>query len=226
MIQIDDVLFDYGRDGFRLDIPSLQIDSGEKVAIIGRSGSGKSTLLQLISGVLLPSQGSIQIDRTTVNHLSDAQRRKFRISNVGFVFQEFELIDYLTIGDNIRLPYLIHPAMLWTTEVEKQQQLLVEACGLKQYLSRYPNQLSQGERQRVAVCRSLLAKPRLILADEPTGSLDTQTGKEVLSLLLQQVSELRSTLLMVTHDLGFASHLDRAIHMADFHQTTAHSGGQ
>lgn len=226
MIRIDDLVFGYGYEGFRLEVPHLEIHAGERVAIVGRSGSGKSTLLQLISGVILPQRGSIQVDGQLVSRFSDAQRRAFRISTIGFVFQEFELVDYLTTRDNIRLPYLISRALRWNQQSELQLQVLAEACGLTGLMNRFPGQLSQGERQRVAVCRSLIAGPKLILADEPTGSLDAKTGNEVLELLLQQCTRVQATLLMVTHDLGFASRLDRTLNLAEFEQAPVPTGGR
>lgn len=225
MIRIDDLEFGYGNQGFRLEIPSLSIGAGEKVALLGRSGSGKSTLLQLISGVALPSHGSIRVHQTVVNRLNDSQRRKFRISHIGFVFQEFELIEHLTVYDNIRLPFLIHRSMPWNGGAKSDLQTMVAWCGMERLLSRYPHELSQGERQRVAVCRALITRPQLILADEPTGSLDVKTGSDVMQLLLDQAVKLSATLLMVTHDLSLANRLDRTIQMEELHSASQVAGG-
>lgn len=226
MIQIDDLEFGYGNQGFRLQIPSLRVAAGEKIAVLGRSGTGKSTFLQLIAGVVLPSRGSVRIHQTVVNQLSESQRRHFRISRIGFVFQEFELVEHLSVRDNIRLPYLIQRSMPWSSKAIADLQTMSEWCGLVKLLNRYPHQLSQGERQRVAVCRALITRPQLILADEPTGSLDMQTGNDVMELLLKQTAELSATLLMVTHDLGLASRLERTIELEEFHPTAGLAGGR
>lgn len=224
MIRIDNLRFSYGDKGFELNIPALTIDSGEQIAIVGRSGTGKTTLLHLIAGVATAKQGDIRVNQTLVNQLSDAQRRAFRIAHIGFVFQEFELMDHLTVYDNIRLPYLISRTLRWNVQSDHHLQGLAASCGLGRLLSRYPRQLSHGERQRVAVCRALITKPALILADEPTGSLDQRTGNEVLELLLQQASELGSTLLTVTHDPSIAQRMHRTMDISAFHQYASTAG--
>ncbi len=224
MIQIDEMTFDYGSSGFRLTVRSLRIAAGEKVAIVGPSGSGKSTLLRLIAGAAIPNKGSIRIGQTRVDQLNDAERRNFRISQIGFVFQEFELIEYLSVRENIRLPYLIHRSQRWNSAAMGRLQSLTIASGLSELLHRYPDQLSQGERQRVAICRALVAQPQLILADEPTGSLDSKMGSEILDLLINQANDENATLLMVTHDVSFSSRMDRSIDMTKLHQVVGRSG--
>ena len=211
MIQISSLSYDYGNSAFRLLIDKLEIQAGEKVALIGPSGSGKTTLLQLISGTRSAQRGNVTIDGQSFGDLSDGQRREFRATKIGFVFQDFELIEYLRVSENIKLPFLIHSKMKFLAEHQQRLERLAKETGLSDKLNRFPDQLSQGERQRVALCRALLTQPRVFLADEPTGSLDPSTASEVLNLLLQQVSNSGATLVMVTHDHSLISRFDRTI---------------
>lgn len=215
MIRIEELAFEYASREFQLRIPHLTIPQGQKVAIVGPSGCGKSTLLSLVAGAFLPERGTIQVNETHLNRLSDAQRRKFRVTQVGFIFQDFELIDYLTVRENILLPYLINGSLRIDQGVRQRLDRLVTTAGIRQKLKRRPEAMSQGERQRVAVCRALITNPRLILADEPTGSLDPHTGGEVLQLILDQTRSLNATLLMVTHDYSQLSLFDRTLNLLD-----------
>jgi putative ABC transport system ATP-binding protein len=216
MIQLLDLEYSYGESDFRLRLPELRIEQGERVAIIGPSGSGKTTLLGLISGTVLPNSGLIEVDGIRVDQLTDRARRQFRVSKIGFVFQDFELIDYLSVRDNINLPFLIHRSLRQTSETRLQFDRLTTRTGLSSKLHRFPQQLSTGERQRVAICRALITGPRLVLADEPTGSLDPTTAGEILDLLVEQAKENGATLLMVTHDQGLLGKLDRTIDFRKF----------
>lgn len=218
MIRIEGLEFKYQSREFRLNIPHLAIKQGQKVAIVGPSGCGKSTLLSLIAGALLPLQGSIRINGTDVHRLSDAQRRRFRATQVGFVFQDFELIDYLTVRENILLPYLINGSQQIDQQVKGRLAQLLTSADIQQKIERLPADMSQGERQRVAVCRALITRPSLILADEPTGSLDPQTGQAVLKLILEQATKLGATLLLVTHDYSQLGHFDRTLNLMDIAQ--------
>jgi putative ABC transport system ATP-binding protein len=202
MIRIEELAFEYASREFQLRIPHLTIPQGQRVAIVGPSGCGKSTLLSLIAGAFLPERGTIQINETDVHRLTDAQRRRFRVTQVGFIFQDFELIDYLTVRENILLPYLINGSLKIEPGVRQRLDRLVTTAGIHQKLKRRPAAMSQGERQRVAVCRALITNPRLILADEPTGSLDPQTGRE----------------LMVTHDYSQLNLFDRTLNLLDIAQ--------
>ncbi|MCC6509894.1 MAG: ABC transporter ATP-binding protein [Pirellulaceae bacterium] len=213
MIRVEDLQYEYGTD-FRLCVPHLAIARGEKVAIVGPSGSGKTTLLMLLAGVKVPSKGSILVGQTRVDGLSDAARRKFRVASIGFVFQEFELLEYLSVRENILLPYMINPALRRTSEVEERVMSLAQTSGLKDKLARRPDQLSQGERQRVALCRAMVTQPQVILADEPTGSLDPQTTRDVLQLMFDQVDQSGATLVMVTHDHAVLGRFDRTIDLS------------
>ena len=170
MINISNLQFDYPGSEFRLTVSEFAIASGEKVAVVGPSGSGKTTLLNLLAGILTPGQGRVRVGEVDVSDLGDAGRRDFRISNIGFVFQDFELLDYLSILDNILHPYRITGALKLTGEVRQRALHLARQMGIAEQVKKYPGELSQGEKQRAAICRALLPNPGLILADEATGN--------------------------------------------------------
>lgn len=215
MIRISDLRYSYGSANFDLRIPFLEIPTGQRTAIVGASGSGKSTLLKLLAGALVPSSGTIEIDDTRVTELSDAGRRLFRSSRIGFVFQEFELLEYLSVEENIRLPLLMHGHSSLTNQLRERFSLLLRDTAIADKTKRKPSQLSQGERQRVAICRALLLSPRLLLADEPTGSLDPKTAVDIIELLLAQTSMQGTNLVVVTHDHSLLEKFDRVIDMAE-----------
>ena len=217
MIKINDVDFGYGRGNFRLQIGQLEVAQGVKTALIGPSGSGKTTFLNLVSGIVRPLTGSVRVDGREVSSMTDAVRREFRITNIGFVFQDFELLDYLSVFDNILHAYRINRALRLTAEVRARARQLAEETGLSDKLSRWPDQLSQGERQRVAICRALLARPRLLLADEPTGNLDTKSKDRILDLLLDYARSSKATVIVATHDLGLLKRFDQVVDFQAFH---------
>jgi putative ABC transport system ATP-binding protein len=216
MIQIDDLRFNYGDKGFGLQIPNLSFASAERVSLVGPSGSGKSTLLSLISGAVIPTEGKIQVGDLPISELSDARRRQFRLSNIGFVYQEFELVEYLTVAENIRLPFWLNRSCKWNAPAKDRLIELTEAVGIADKLKRKPEQLSRGERQRVAICRALITQPPIILADEPTASLDAITGTEIAELLIDQATKLGSLLLLTTHDPDLQHRLDRIVDVSQF----------
>jgi ABC-type lipoprotein export system ATPase subunit len=220
-IQIDQIRFSYGRQevGFSLHIPNLDISSGSQIAVIGPSGSGKSTLLHLIAGILLPDTGSISVDNSVVSSLSDRDRRAFRILNVGFVFQDFELIDYLNVTDNILLPYRLNAHLSMSDRTNQRMLELSRRLGLQDKLKRSVDQLSQGERQRVAIGRALVHEPGLILADEPTGNLDPVNKMRIVDLLRREASDHGATLVMVTHDHDLLAGWDRVLDFKDLMET-------
>ena len=218
MIALDNLNFEYPQTDFRLAVESLEIARGEKVAVVGPSGSGKTTLLNLIAGILIPDSGSVTVNDIQVSQLSDAQRRNFRIANVGFVFQQFELIGYLSVFDNIRLAYLINNSLSETAETGERVKQLAEAVGIADKLRRPIHQLSQGEQQRVAICRALLTNPDLILADEPTGNLDPDNKQRILDVLFEQVDHGGQTLLVVTHDMEIVERFERQVDFRNFTQ--------
>ncbi len=211
MIRIEGLEFSYAGGGFRLSLPELSVEGGETVAIVGPSGSGKTTLLHLIAGIERPVAGRIRVGETDLTALGEARRRDFRIRNIGLVFQEFELLDYLDAEGNILLPYRIHPALALTAAVRARAAALAEDLGVRGLCDRTPDRLSHGERQRVALCRALLPEPRLLLADEPTGNLDPAAKAQVLDLLLSQARERNATLLMVTHDHALLGRFGRVV---------------
>lgn len=211
MIELAAVAFHYPRSPFALRVDALSIPSGQHVALIGPSGCGKSTLVNLIAGILVPDAGTITVGDVAVSAAGDAERRRFRLANIGFVFQEFELLEYLTVRENVALPSLLAGGDRGTAR--ERAEALATRAGLGDKLRRYPHKLSQGERQRVAICRALLAGPRLIIADEPTGNLDPRTAGGVLELLLAEARSHAATLLVVTHDHGLLGRFERVIEM-------------
>ena len=215
--KVRDVDFTYGEEGFRLRIPKLDLESGERVAFVGPSGSGKTTLLHLLAGILIPRSGLVRVGDFELNRLDDAARRAFRISKVGFVFQDFRLIEYLNVRENALLPYRLNPSLRLDESVGKRLSLLAEQLQLEDELDLPIDELSQGERQRAAIARALLARPGMILADEPTGNLDPVNKTRILDLLFSQTEESESTLVMVTHDHALLDRFDRVIDFANFH---------
>ncbi len=202
VISLRDVRFEYAHGGFSLDVAELTIAPGTRAAAIGPSGSGKTTLLNLISGIERPGSGEISTAGLRVDRLSPSERRSFRITTIGFVFQEFLLLEYLDALDNILYPYRLHPELHLDATVRSRAQGLASDLGLAKLLDRHPSELSQGERQRVAIARALVTAPKLILADEPTGNLDPATKQQALDLLFAHCDARSTTLLMVTHDHG------------------------
>lgn len=226
MVAIDRVRFEYGRSSgrsdeatvrreFALAIDELRIAKGERVACIGPSGTGKTTLVNLIAGILTPGSGSVTVDAAEVSALSDAERRRFRISHIGLVFQEFELLEYLSALENILLPYHVTPHLTLGPEVADRARALADSMGIGHTLSRPPRGLSQGERQRVAICRALVTQPALLMCDEPTGNLDPATAATTLDLLFERVRDGDATLLMVTHNHGILDRFDRVIDICE-----------
>ena len=223
-LEIHSMKFNYGEGSFCLSIPELEIQSGEHVAFIGSSGLGKTTLLRLLAGIVTPQSGTINAGDIGINRMSDAGRRSFRISQIGFVFQDFRLIDYLNIRENMLLPYRLNTTLNLNANVEKRLIKLAEILLLTDKLLSPIDELSQGEQQRTAIGRALLPKPRLILADEPTGNLDPASKTRIVDLLFEQVRENECTLVMVTHDHSLLERFDRVIDFTKFHsQETTHA---
>jgi len=191
---------------------SFQIPHGQFVAIMGASGSGKSTLLGLLAGLDAPTSGRILLDNTDITHLKEDDMARVRGSKIGFVFQSYQLIPTLTAEENVLLP---HELSGKSDDGSRRARQLLDQVGLLDRASHYPVQLSGGEQQRVALARAFMIQPPILLADEPTGNLDTANGRIVLDLLIKLNREERTTLVMVTHDKELASYADRIITLRD-----------
>jgi putative ABC transport system ATP-binding protein len=215
MIEIRNVEFRYPQSDFVLRVPNLSLAEGERVALIGPSGSGKTTLLHLISGIARPDRGEVSIAGRAVSALADGRRRELRITRIGLVLQEFALLEYLNVLDNILLPFRIHPAMRLTREVRERAAELARSVGIGDKLKRSGTRLSHGEKQRVAVCRALIGRPPLVLADEPTGNLDPDNRARVQQLLLDYAADEAATLLTVTHDHQHLDGFGRVVDITD-----------
>ncbi len=188
---------------------SAAIAAGESVALLGRSGSGKSTLLNLISGIDRPDRGDVVIAGTALNRLSEHERTLFRRNHIGFIFQFFNLIPTLTVRENLLLPLELKGRIGAAEEREAEE--LLAAVGLADRAGTFPDRLSGGEQQRVAIARALIHRPMLMLADEPTGNLDADTGARVLDLLDRLVRQTGGTLVLVTHSAEVARRADRVL---------------
>src|SRR5690242_4064997 len=205
--------FNGKREVVALDSVDLEIARGEMVSIVGPSGSGKSTLLNLIGGLDRPSSGEIRIDGVPVAALSDDDLTRLRRDKIGFIFQFFNLLPSLTCLENVALP--LHLKGLGRRETEKRAGELLEMVRLGARLDHLPDELSGGERQRVAIARALAFYPPVLLADEPTGNLDTHTGAEILALIRGLHERLNSTVLIVTHDTTVAESCSRTVTLRD-----------
>jgi putative ABC transport system ATP-binding protein len=215
MIELSNLEFRYQQSSFALQLGALRVETGEHTALIGPSGCGKTTLLNILAGVLLPDAGVVEVAGEIVASLQESERRDFRIRKLGLVFQNFELLDYLNVRDNILLPLRVGRGLSVTTELRQRAEDLAQRLGIADKLDRHPAQLSQGERQRVAVSRALLLEPSVILADEPTGNLDPANKFVVLDLLLDYAREEGATLLTVTHDQELLDRFDRVLDFKD-----------
>ena len=218
MIEFSDIRFHYPHSRFALELAPTRVENREHVALVGPSGCGKTTLLNLLAGVLLPDAGNLSVAGERVDQLTEARRRDFRIRCLGLVFQNFELLDYLSVRDNILLPLRIGRDLSVTDASRQRVASLAERLGIADKLERHPQQLSQGERQRVAVARALLLEPPVVLADEPTGNLDPANKFVVLDLLLDYTREQGATLLAVTHDRELLDRFDRVVDFKDLNR--------
>lgn len=194
-----------------LDNVSFSVEKGEFVAIIGPSGSGKSTLLHILGGVDVPTKGSVVINQTDISNLDETALAIFRRRQIGLIYQFYNLIPILTVQENLTLPLLLDGRK----PDEKQISTLVKRLGLKNRLDHLPNQLSGGQQQRVSIGRALVNNPALMLADEPTGNLDSENSKEIISLLRQFNKDFNQTVIIITHDEKIANSADRVITIED-----------
>ena len=218
MIQLDQVSKTYRTDRIEtkaLDRVSLAIDRGEFVAVMGPSGCGKTTLLNLIGLLDVPSQGQVALEGQPVTTRRDRELSRLRNDKVGFIFQSFHLIPDLTVLDNVQIPLLYR--RMSGSERRRQALAALDRVGLSSRVHHFPTQLSGGQQQRVAVARALVGRPRVLLADEPTGNLDSQMGEEVLGLL-EQANREGTTVVMVTHDQRMAERAHRIVRLFDGRQ--------
>ena len=220
MISINKLQFAYSDGQFSLQIQELVLEAGRSAVIVGPSGCGKTTLLNLLAGILPVTRGVVWIGDTKVHELGDAERRLFRLRSVGLVFQDFQLIDYLSVLDNVLLPCRIHPSVTLTSELRVKAKSLLAAVGISSLQNRSITKLSQGERQRVAICRALLLSPNVVLADEPTGNLDPDNSERIVKLLLSETARSGAMLVMVTHDHSLLPHFDRVVPFEPFLKRT------
>jgi putative ABC transport system ATP-binding protein len=213
VIELHDVSRKYDEGPPALDAVSLSIAAGEAIAILGPSGSGKSTLLNLVAGLDHPTSGTVTVDGVRVDRLSEAGSARYRRAKVGMVFQFFNLLDDLTVADNVMLPAQL--AGMGRGAAQQRAAELLATLGIDRHARAYPGRLSGGERQRVAVARALMNRPALLLADEPTGALDTASGEEVRQLLKDLHAD-GQTIVLVTHDLALAeSCATRTVQLVD-----------
>lgn len=189
----------------------LRIPKGQFAAVMGASGSGKSTLLGLLAGLDSPTEGEVILDGMSIGSLEEDKLAEVRGRRIGFVFQSYQLIPTLTALENVMLPYELNAP----GDARRRAETLLEAVGLRDRLHHYPVQLSGGEQQRVALARAFVLDPPIVLADEPTGNLDSQNGQHVLELLMERQRESGTTLVLVTHDAQIAERADRRIHLRD-----------
>ena len=214
IIKIDSVRFHWSKKSrFKIFVPNFEINKGEKVLLLGESGSGKTTLLSLICGFLNPLSGSISINGSTINKLSSKTKDEHRADNIGIIFQQFNLLPYANVIDNIVLP--LYFSKVRSANVTNQRESALNLCKqlrLPDDIDQYKaSSLSVGQQQRVAVARALIGNPSLVIADEPTSSLDTDAQQIFLDLMFEQISNNKSTLLMVSHDRSLAERFDRLI---------------
>jgi putative ABC transport system ATP-binding protein len=197
---------------------NFSVESGEYVAIMGESGSGKTTLLNILAALDKPTAGSVELQGKRLDSVKENELAAFRRENLGFVFQEFNLLDTFTLKDNILLPLVLGGRN--GKELEERLQPIAESLGISALLNKYPYEVSGGQKQRAAAARALITKPKIILADEPTGALDSQSSAELLRVF-SQMNENGQTILMVTHSTDAASHANRVLFIRDgvvFHQ--------
>jgi len=214
IIKIESLNFYWSKkSNFKIFVPSLEIKKGEKVLLLGESGSGKTTLLSLMCGFLNPLSGNISINGNTINQLSSKTRDEYRADNIGIIFQQFNLLPYANVVDNVLLP--LYFSKVRSSNVSNKKEKVIELfkqLRLPDDIAQFrASSLSMGQQQRVAVARALIGNPSLIIADEPTSSLDADAQKIFLNLMFEQISENNSTLLMVSHDKSLSNQFDRLI---------------
>ncbi|MCC0648736.1 ABC transporter ATP-binding protein [Clostridioides sp. ZZV15-6598] len=213
---VENIKKEYGRKGSKYEALkgiSFKVSKGEFVGIMGSSGAGKSTLLNIISTIDLPSSGNVYIEDKNIIKMKQNELSDFRRDNLGFVFQDSNLLDTLTIKENIMLPLSLKNEKV--SVIESRIKEVSKSLNIESILDKYPNEVSGGQKQRGAVCRAIVTKPSLILADEPTGALDSKSARDLLNSLLKLNRDNDSTILMVTHDAISASFCSRILFIKD-----------
>jgi putative ABC transport system ATP-binding protein len=210
-IEIQDLRFSRPASDFSLAVHHLALEAGQATALVGPSGAGKTTLLHLIAGILRPDGGRVRVGEVEVASLPDRERRLFRSAQMGIVFQEFDLLDHLTVRENLLLPWLVTRGARDRGSAEGAVTCWADALGIGAKLGARPRDVSHGERQRVAIGRALVTSPDWILADEPTGNLDPDNTARMLDLVLGEVRGRGAGFLMVTHDHGLLGRFDRVV---------------
>lgn len=216
VIKLENIRKTYNSNQFKLEVLkgiNLNIKEGEFVSIMGPSGSGKSTLLYLIGGLEKPSSGNVYIDNDLLGELNDKQESLIRQNKIGFVFQFYNLVAHLNVEENIMLPILVNGGK--KKDYLPQLNMLIEKVGLDDKRKAYPRELSGGQQQRVAIARALINSPKIILADEPTGNLDSKTGKEIMELFRDINKSLNTVIIQVTHSKEAAEYGSRIINVKD-----------
>lgn len=214
IIQLKNVTKTYGEGEAQvhaLDHVNLTVEKGEVVSVVGASGSGKSTLLNVIGGVDTPTEGSVLVEDRDISGLNDEELSVFRRRKIGFVFQAYHLIPMLTVEENVAMPVLLDHRKPDKAYIDS----LLEMLGIADRRKHLPGQLSGGQQQRAAIARALANRPTLLLADEPTGALDSRNGEEVMTLLQASVKQLKQTLVLITHNIDLAREADRIVHLVD-----------
>lgn len=214
IIQLKNVTKTYGEGEAQvhaLDHVNLTVEKGEVVSVVGASGSGKSTLLNVIGGVDTPTEGSVLVEDRDISGLNDEELSVFRRRKIGFVFQAYHLIPMLTVEENVAMPVLLDHRKPDKAYIDS----LLEMLGIADRRKHLPGQLSGGQQQRAAIARALANRPTLVLADEPTGALDSRNGEEVMTLLQASVKQLKQTLVLITHNVDLAREADRIVHLVD-----------
>lgn len=215
-IELERLAFRYGgAASFRLEIDSFVLPWGSSVACVGPSGCGKTTLALLLAGVLTPDGGDVRFADHSLSKLPDAERRRIRLARFGMVFQELELIPWLDARDNVLLPFRASPGKQIESRTEARVEDLAASMGITALLGRKPARLSQGERQRVAICRALIAEPDLVLCDEPTGNLDPDRARATLEVLREDVASRGGSVFCITHDHGILDDFDAVLDLTD-----------
>ncbi|MCP4915094.1 MAG: ABC transporter ATP-binding protein [Oligoflexia bacterium] len=218
-VELENIKFSYQNNVDVLNIESLEIVKGERVFIHGPSGSGKSTLLNLLAGVLTPSSGSLKVLDKKLNDLSVSERDKFRGDHIGFVFQSFNLIPYLTIKENISLPYRVSKIKRnKISDIEEETLKIAKHLKIDNFLDQKVSRLSIGQQQRVGVARALIGNPDIVIADEPTSSLDDEVTDSFMNLLLEKQKESGFTLIFVSHDKRLEKHFSKVISLSEINK--------